>query len=119
MAKSPNLTSAELIKRSEDLRKQGEELMHKEIPGVVARMKEAIAHYGLTAVDLGLAAGPAAKRGRKPGAKKSAAKPLGKRGPSVIKYRDAAGHSWSGFGPRPKWFKEALAGGATEASLKA
>ncbi len=89
MSKSPSLTSAELIKRSDALRQQAEELKRKEIPGVVARMKEAIAE-----------AFPA--------------KPT----ETFIKYRDANGHAWSGFGPKPKWFKEALASGVDESALK-
>jgi DNA-binding protein H-NS len=28
-------------------------------------------------------------------------------------YKDGAGHSWSGFGPRPAWLKEAIASGRT------
>lgn len=28
-------------------------------------------------------------------------------------YRDDAGNSWSGFGPKPGWFKDALAAGKT------
>ncbi len=120
MPKSTTLTSAELIKRSEALRQQAEELKRKEIPAVVARMKDAIAHYGLSAADLGLGgvAAPAAKKRGKASAKRMGVK-VGKRGPSVIKYRDADGHAWSGFGPRPKWFKEALAKGITEDALKA
>lgn len=34
-------------------------------------------------------------------------------------YRDQAGHSWSGMGPRPRWLKEALDGGKTLDELKA
>jgi len=30
---------------------------------------------------------------------------------SAVKFRDAAGHEWSGRGPKPNWVKEALAGG--------
>ena len=35
------------------------------------------------------------------------ARPASKNG----KYSDGAGNSWSGFGPRPKWLKEGIAGG--------
>ena len=128
MSKEPSATSAELIKRSEELRQQGEALKKREAPEVMAKIKEAIAHYGFTASDLGLA-GVKAKT-RAPQAKK--AKPaksstvasgvkakVKEKAASVIKYRDESGHSWTGFGPKPKWFKEALAAGATEASLKA
>lgn len=117
--KSSHPTSTELLQQSDALRRQAEELKRKEIPEVVARMKEAIAYYGLTAQDLGLA-GAAAKRVEKaskvpPKKKEKAAA----RKPSVVKYRDEAGHTWSGFGPKPKWLKDALAAGSTLESLKA
>lgn len=93
------------------LKAEAQSIREKEVTGVIARIKEAIAHYGLTAVDLGLAA----KRGRKPGtvvakrgrkAKAKPAKPAG-----VIKYRDKAGNAWTGRGKRPRWYVEALAAG--------
>jgi len=37
-------------------------------------------------------------------------KPSKKRG-STIRYRDDAGHAWSGFGPKPGWLKAALDAG--------
>lgn len=121
-AKTSVLTSAELLKQSEALRRQAEELKRKEIPEVVGRIKEAIAHYGLTAADLGLAAAPrkAATKVRtatvpsEPSAKSKPAKKA-----TTIKYRDSAGNTWSGRGPKPKWFKDALAAGTTEDSLQA
>ncbi len=116
-AKSTHLTSADLLKQSDALRRQAEELKRKEIPEVVARIKEAIAHYGLTARDLGLA-GKALTQpiAAKP---KQSLGPKGVKAPSAIKYRDNAGHTWSGRGPKPQWFKDAVAAGATQESLKA
>lgn len=125
MTKERAVTSQQLFNQSEALRKQAEELKKKEIPDVVARMKEAIAHYGLTAADLGLGpstAGKVEKRKQRQGAKKqrvqksvsAATKPA-----KVVKYRDEAGNTWSGRGPSPKWFKEALANGASRESLLA
>lgn len=123
--KNTTLTSAELVKQSEALRQQAESLKAKEKPQVVASIKEAIAHYGLTAADLGLgdAAKPAKKAGKKTAAKKTAAKTEAKKAApkkrTSKQYRDAAGNTWSGFGPRPQWLKDALAAGATEESLLA
>jgi len=121
MPKTTSITSTKLLQQVAALQRQAEELKRKEIPGVVARIKEAIAFYGLTAADLGLGAGGGGGRSVKAPkspkvlpAKKSAA---GKR-PSVIKYRDSEGHTWSGRGPRPQWFKDALSSGASEASLR-
>lgn len=119
---STSTTSSELIKQSEALRQQAEAMKAKEKPQVVASIKEAIAHYGLTASDLGLV-GAASKKGSATksavrAAKKAATKkPAGKKRLSQ-QYRDAAGNTWSGFGPRPKWLKDALAAGATEESLR-
>lgn len=50
---------------------------------------------------------PPAKKGPvKRASTKTAAKKVAK-----AKYRDEAGNSWSGFGPRPKWLREGIAGG--------
>lgn len=36
-----------------------------------------------------------------------------RKGAGKIKYRNGAGHSWTGFGPQPGWLKEAIAAGKT------
>jgi DNA-binding protein H-NS len=126
-ATGDSLTSSDLVKQSEVLLQQAEALKAKERPQVIANIKAAIAHYGLTASDLGLtgggtAASPAKRgRGKKAAGKaagKSAGKPAGKKKIAAKQYRDAAGNTWSGFGPRPQWLKDALAAGATEESLR-
>lgn len=38
---------------------------------------------------------------------------------SVVKFRDGAGNSWSGRGPKPGWFKAAIAGGKKVEELAA
>lgn len=115
-------TYAELAQEIESLQKQAESLKEREVGEVIARMKEAIRVYGLTPEDLGFAS---AKRGRKPGRKSGAAtaKKVGrtarsnaagkKAGKRAAAYKDASGNVWSGRGPRPRWLKEALAGGAS------
>lgn len=111
---------SQLNKQIAALRAQAESLKKKEVGGVIARIKEAIEHYGLTAADLGLTAkapkaakaNKAAKPGRKPGRKKAA-----KTG--VIKYRDDNGNSWTGHGRRPQWFVAALAAGKKAEDLLA
>lgn len=126
-------SSIDLVKQIEALREQAKAMKAKERPGVVASIKEAIAHYGLTAADLGLTVGvksslvatkgmpkAGAKHERKPKRRPGVTTP----GKSAVKkrtsmqYKDAAGNFWSGFGPRPQWLKEALATGATEDSLR-
>ena len=87
--------------------------------GVVARMKVAIEHYGLTAADLGFT-------GRAPKAANTAGKVVatktrkkaGKKSAGVIRYRDDAGNAWTGHGKRPKWFLAALEAGKKPESLE-
>lgn len=99
------------------LQAEAEAIRRQEMGEVVAKIKDAIAHYGLTAADLGLVAAArkagkaprSAKPGRKQGLKAAgarAAKPAG-----VAKYTDGQGRTWSGRGKRPDWFKAALAAG--------
>lgn len=121
--KSSHTTSTELLQQSDALRRQAEDLKRKEIPGVVARMKEAIAYYGLTARDLGLAVAgspkvESAKSPKKKGLKESAKQGRQSKQPGTIKYRDAAGNAWTGVGRKPNWFVTALAAGATPESLR-
>jgi DNA-binding protein H-NS len=110
-----NAQIAALQAKADAIRKQ-------EVGEVVAKIKEAIAHYGLTAADLGLSASgtkaPKApktakpgKPGRKPRAK-TAVKPV-----RAAKYADGQGRTWSGIGKRPDWFKVALAAGKTSEEL--
>ncbi len=113
---SINAQIAALQAKAEAVRKQ-------EVGEVVAKIKDATAHYGLTATDLGLLASapkaskvPAAgKPGRKPGRKpgsKTSGKPV-----RAAKYTDGQGRTWSGRGKRPDWFKAALAAGKTPEEL--
>ena len=107
-------TYAQVMKQIDDLSRLAERLKRKEIDGVIARIKEAIDAYGLTAADLGLGA----RIGRPPGAKTKGAKTkAGKAakgvGKPVIRFKDDAGNTWLGRGPRPLWIKDALAAGKT------
>lgn len=103
---------AQIHKEIEALQRQAEVLKQKETKDVIARIKEAIAHYGLTAADLGLAAG--GRRSRSAAGTRGRAKPASK-----VKYRDEAGNTWSGHGRRPKWFTDAIANGKTPEQLAA
>jgi len=101
------------------LEQEAKAIRDAEVGDVVAKVKVAIKHYGLTAADLGLAPksvakGPkattkAGKRGAPRGNASKTARP--------IKYRDDAGNTWVGHGKRPKWFVDALAGGKTAEDL--
>lgn len=91
---------AELQKQIEALKKEAEAVRAKEVAGVLARIREAIDHYGLTPADL-------FGTGMKDSSRQSSS--VVSRVP--VKYRDGAGNVWSGRGPRPAWFKAALQAG--------
>jgi DNA-binding protein H-NS len=81
------------------LEKQAQALRKTEVAGVIAKIKEAIAAYALTAADLGLGRGAKAARtgAAKPGKKTSTT--IG-----VAKYRDPkTGKTWTGRGKPPAW----------------
>ena len=108
-------TYAQLLKQIEGLQKLADDTRKKEISGVVSRIREAIDAYGLTADDLGLAAG-GKRRGRPPKAAAAPAKRgrAAKSGPKrtvAPKYRDENGNTWAGRGARPRWLRDAIAGG--------
>jgi len=95
-------TLAQLQKQIESLSAEAEKLRRQEMGEVIERIKLAISTYGLTAADLGFTAGP----------RNAPAKPAAtNRKPGGAKYRDDAGNSWSGRGPRPQWLRNALATG--------
>jgi DNA-binding protein H-NS len=96
-------TYAQIQKQIAQLQKSADALREKELSGVVSRIKEAIAHYGLTAQQLGFSGAVPTKGG----AKKTGAKAGG------AKYSDGKGKFWSGMGKRPYWLRDALAAGKT------
>lgn len=95
---------ADLQKETAALEKEAAKLKSEERQGVIDRMKEAIAVYDITASELGLR-GSRAARGKAKAAKASKSKT------AAAKYRDAAGNTWVGRGPRPQWLRDALAAG--------
>jgi len=103
----------QVLSQIEKLKKEADSLRAKEISGVVARIREAIDHYGLTPEELfGGAVKKAAGRGRAVKAPKAAAGPRkASRSAGAPKYHDGAGRTWTGVGKRPNWFKDALAAG--------
>jgi len=96
-------TYAQIQKKIADLQKSADALRQKEVTGVVARIKTAIEHYGLTAQQLGFG-------GSMPKARASTGKGVGKTN-RAAKYSDGNGNSWSGMGKRPFWLRDALAAG--------
>ncbi|WP_235566262.1 H-NS family nucleoid-associated regulatory protein [Methylibium sp. Root1272] len=111
-------TLSQLQKQIAKLESQANQIKKKEAGAVIARIKEAIAVYGLTAADLGLSAkGPkaaATKVSRKTAAKKGRKAKAGN-----IKFKDGDGNVWTGHGRRPQWFLDAIATGKTPEQLAA
>jgi DNA-binding protein H-NS len=103
-------TYEQVQKQIDQLKKEAEKLRSKELEGVIGRIKEAVAAYGLTANDLGLNGAHRPKRGKAvaKAAKHGATKSKSARS---VKYRDDAGNTWVGRGPRPQWLRDALASG--------
>ena len=104
------------------MQKQADAIKAKEVGEVVARIREAISHYGLTAGDLGFGT-PSGKRDPAKAAKTSTTKARRKakaqKPARAAKYKDDAGNSWSGVGKRPNWFKAALEAGKSPEDLAA
>jgi DNA-binding protein H-NS len=104
-------TYLEIKSQIDALQREADALKTKERKEVIARMKEAIAAYEITAADLGLAAVRSAsvKKGgpTKRGQGKSRAKRV-----SRVAYADSSGNTWGGRGKRPHWLRDAIANGA-------
>jgi len=94
-------TYAQIEKQIAALQARAEKLKRQEVGEVIARIKKAIAAYGITAQEL---FGKAAATKSKANTKKT--KTAG-----VPKYADGSGKVWGGMGPRPQWLREALASG--------
>lgn len=102
-------TYSQIQKQIQLLQREADKVKRKEVDGVIARIREAINAYGLTAADLGLDKGRG-KRGAKPAAA-DGRKPRRAKASTQVKFRDEGGNVWGGRGPRPKWLRDALAAG--------
>lgn len=113
-------TLAQIQKQIQALQREADAIKASEKSGVVARIKDAIAHYDITAAELGLGVDgvKAPRKTRGPNKVKKADK-VGPKKAAVAKYRDDAGNSWTGRGPKPRWFKAALEAGKKLEDLKA
>ena len=102
------------------LQAKADAIRKREVDEVVAKIQQAIEHYGLTAADLGLSSStrgsPKAKQVSKLHAKVRRKKSSVSKSATPVrpaKYSDGQGRTWSGMGKRPDWFKAALASGKT------
>jgi DNA-binding protein H-NS len=99
-------TYDEIQQQIERLQQKAQALRSTEVREVVDKIKVAIAHYELTAEQLGFGVGKrvAGKRAaspavaQKPGASKT----------TKAQFSDAQGNVWGGRGPRPAWLRKAL-----------
>ncbi|WP_140843617.1 H-NS family nucleoid-associated regulatory protein [Variovorax guangxiensis] len=99
-------TYAQIQRQIDALQRQAETLRAREVDGVVERIKEAIAHYGLTADQLGFGtARPGTIKSRK--TTKASQDGSG----AAAAYSDGSGNTWGGRGPRPRWLRDALDAG--------
>lgn len=102
---------AQIRKQIDALKRQAEQIRKAEVADVIARIKEAIRFYELSAKDLGLAGSSPAKpaAGKRGGAK---------RGAGRARYADpATGRTWTGHGRKPQWFIDAMASGKSPQDL--
>ena len=112
-------TYREYQNQIEELQRKAATARKEEIGTTIRDIKKKIAEFGLTAVDLGLAAPAAARRTAKPTDKAAAAEPKGSRkkrrstaGKKVApKYRGPAGDLWTGRGRQPSWVVAEIAAG--------
>lgn len=102
-------TYQQIQRQIETLQRQAEKLKQSEVAGVVERMKVAIAHYGLTAQQLGFGAGKAVSATEKKRVTKGAVG--APKHTESAAYADDNGNVWGGRGPRPRWLREAIAAG--------
>ena len=120
MAKTLTQIQAQISK----LQAQADAIKAKERAQVVARIQDAITHYGITTDMLfgpkAVVAKPIPGKRAVKGATQGAAKDTGrsavkaaKKAPAAAKFHDGAGHTWSGHGKRPNWYKDAIASGKT------
>lgn len=96
-SKNPMKTYAAIKAEIAKLGRQAESMRQAEVAGVIARIKEAIAAYGLTPADLGLTGTRRAPNGVKRVA-------IAKATVGQPKYQDPkSGKTWTGRGKPPLW----------------
>jgi DNA-binding protein H-NS len=89
----------DLLAQKAALDKKITEVQREERSAAIAKVRELMAEYGLTAMDLAGKTSPAKTKS-------------GPRGKVAVKYRNTAtGDTWTGRGLQPKWLKAALATG--------
>lgn len=106
-------TYEQVLRQIEVLQAEAENLRRSEVAGVIERIRSAIAHYKLTAADLGLAVPAKGRAMEAAPTKRKGPKKAANKAPAVVKYRNDAGGAWGGIGKRPQWLRDALNSGKT------
>lgn len=99
----------QIVKQIEALKAEAEKIRRSEVDGVIARIREAISFYNLSASDLGLGAKAKPAVDKTSPFKRKKAK--GAKPAIVVKFRNDAGGTWGGRGKRPQWLRDALNAG--------
>ena len=92
-------TLQDLLAQKAELERKIQETQKTERQTAISKVRALMAEFGLSVEDLGGGKSNGAAR-KSDGTRKAA-----------VKYRDAAGNTWSGRGLQPRWLKEALASG--------
>ena len=96
-------TLSYLRKQIAALEKKAQDLIKKESAGAIAKAREIIARFGLTAEDLGLA-GDSSTKSRKPVGVRKGKKATRQKVTGAPTYRDPASQkTWTGRGKPPAW----------------
>jgi len=94
-------TLQELLAQKADLERKIQETQRHERQSAIEKVRALMAEFGLSVEDLnGKAASTGSRKKSSDGTRKAA-----------VKYRDAAGNTWSGRGLQPRWLREALSQG--------
>jgi DNA-binding protein H-NS len=110
----------EIQSQIEKLQKQASEIKTREFHKTVQDIQAKMQAFGITAKDLQVTKGRAAKGKAKAAKPAAAPKAAGKRkasAPVVAKYRGPNGEAWSGRGLMPKWMSALVADGKTKADF--
>jgi len=102
-------TYDEIQQQIQRLQQKADALRFSEVKEVVDKIKVAIAHYDLTADQLGLGIGR--RTNGKRAAAPVAAKKTGASKAAKVQFSDSEGNVWGGRGPRPVWLRKALEAG--------
>ena len=108
----PKLSADKIKARIAELQKElvrAEKSKEPAVRKVLALMKK----LGVTVADLGKGGAAASA----PSEKKASKAKGGKRGPAPVKFKDAAGNTWSGRGKTPRWLAEAEKAGKSRDSF--